>query len=143
VSDFAGTLSWTKPPQSAPYPAGFTATIAALGSYYQIPPKGQLLLPINPNSSGDAVGTVHVGNTAIALLPESVTISPADKVTVTPPSSTFALTLSRSTGYISGRFLAPGDRTETAYKGVIFQKQTIAQGLFLRDSMSGYVELGQ
>lgn len=141
VSDFAGALAWTKPAQAGASSTGFTGTISALGSFYQPPPKGELLLPLNVDSNGDAHATVLLGSATSSAVSESITITPADKVTVSPADPSFALTLTRSTGYFSGRFGQAGE-PNAAFKGVIFQKQNIAQGLFIRKSQSGYVEIG-
>jgi hypothetical protein len=71
-----------------------------------------------------------------------VVLSPSDRIAFTPPDPTVQLTLDRLTGYFSGSFEAPGTRTLTPFKGVLFLKQNIAQGLFTHQSLTGYVELG-
>jgi len=143
VSDMAGTLAWSKPAQSGAYAGGFSGAVSAIGAFYQGPAKGQLLLPLNPDPDGDAQATVLLASAAAASVDKTISITPADKVTVEPADPTFALTLSRSIGYFSGHFVETGDKAATSFKGVIFEKQNVARGLFVRKLATGYVEIGQ
>jgi hypothetical protein len=75
-------------------------------------------------------------------LNESVTLNSGNALTLTPPiQDKLTITLTPSTGVFKGTFVYPGQKTPTAFGGVLFQDQVIGEGFFLGPNGSGTVNL--
>ena len=140
TSDFDGSATWIKPGTAGPVYGGmFNTTVTVLGSKYTPPATNHCVLAFS-NTSPNAVFTATGGNLSSSSLTESITLSPANKVSgpLVDPHK-LKLTIITSSGLFFGSFL-DGAATR-ACNGVIFQKQNFGAGYFLGTSESGPVTL--
>jgi hypothetical protein len=130
----AAVLSWineTNSSRTAVYRSGFTnQDVTLTGGLY----VSTNTLPTN------LTATLEGGDLPFAIT-NGVTISARDKITLTNSSdetNKLKLTITKSTGVISGSFANPVNPKKTIkVNGVILQGQTNAQGYFLGTNQSG------
>lgn len=117
VSDFDGTVNWTRPSAS-------TAELAAVGSRYDAPEKFERMLNL-ANLAGNAVLTADTATPLDWLF----TINSANVATPLTTNGV-SLKLTPKTGAMSGAFIPPGETKPTKFTGVVFQKQNMGEGYF-------------
>ncbi len=128
-----GTLLWQKPATSKGlYKAGFTGSIAALGSRWTAPAKNTAALDITN-------WNLAIGNgVLVPPLTGTVTLSPANLFI--PPVPGTKLTLAPKTGLLSGSF--PGASGKPVkFNGALLQSQRIGRGVFALPDKTGPVTL--
>jgi hypothetical protein len=118
-----GQLDWRKPTQVSA--AGFAQALTLDGSTYIAPLAGLRALAIQ-----DANGTLECSLDG-ALYPNPLHLSTRNLFTVDLPNSThLALTLTKLTGAVTGRFYDPVARKYRALNGVILQAQGEFSGFY-------------
>jgi len=127
-------LSWinaTNSSRTASYRLGFTNQEATI--------TGGIYVPTNPLPSG--LSAILLGSDLLIAITNGVDFSAGDKITLTNrlnETNKLTLTMTKSTGVISGSFANPAKPTQTIrVNGVILQAQTNAQGYFLGTNQSG------
>jgi hypothetical protein len=141
VSDLDGDLAWLKPPQtSGLYPGGFSGTARLEAAHYFPPAAGQPVLMVSA-----AAINAHVTLTSTSLaapLLYDVKLGATDTAQVTPPNAEhLALRIARTSGLLSGSFVAPGGSTPTSITGVVQLKQQRGRGLFTGAAAAGALDL--
>ena len=142
VSDFNGTLHWTKSVAAGGplYATGFDLEVDLMGSRFVPPVAGHRVLNLE-NSAQNSVIFLGEGNFGPSLnFPATLDASNIVRTAVTTPRA-FKLTIKPSTGLFSGSFLHPATSTTAVFSGVVFQKQNLATGFFPGSDKSGYVSL--
>ncbi len=159
TSDLDGTLRWSRPSHSGSlYPDGFDDDVAAIGSRYQAPADGQLILPLANGSNefqvlldGDDVGDREI---AFGFLRPSSTTGAAEGVTLdtyglgrgtvsfSPVSLPVKFNPLHGPGLFSGTFIDLILKRRISYKGVVFQKQNFGAGFFVGKHTTGEAVLG-
>jgi uncharacterized delta-60 repeat protein len=140
TNDIAGHLVWTKPGgvTGAFYRGGFTNEVETLGSIYTPPPSGSPALNL-----ANGVVLLEGGNLTMRSM-NNVTLDLSNKVTVTTTNANrLVLTLSVSSGTMSGSFFNSGTAKSSAIKGVLLQKANADGGFFLGTNQSGMVFFGK
>lgn len=138
-SDVSGLLLWTKPAGVAGtlYPTGFVNEVTTIGSRYIAPASG-----IRALNFSNSVVRLEGGNLA-APLTQDVSLNGFNKVTLlSAGTNKLAITLSTSSGLISGSFVNPQTLKKSVIKGVLLQKQNFGSGYFLGTNQSGSVFFG-
>jgi len=136
TSDFEGVLVWVKPGSVLDplYPAGFIASIDAVGSSFAKPklPTGILQLSASStvlleftegNLTAPQTGTARIRNVGAPVVQRPMR----------------SLTLSRRTGLFTGFFVFAPSGGSKVYRGVVLQKQNRGEGFFLGTDASGKV----
>jgi photosystem II stability/assembly factor-like uncharacterized protein len=133
-----GLVNWTKLglPVTNSYPGGFIIESEAVGSSF-LKTNGQPVLPLGTNGLG-ALIFANAGLTN-ALFNE-VKVDEKGKYTLTGTNEA-SFSLNTSSGLFEGKFRAPGDKTNTTYKGAIIQNQNRGSGYFLRSQQAGRASL--
>ncbi|MGO8696665.1 MAG: beta strand repeat-containing protein [Limisphaerales bacterium] len=136
----ASALSWineTNSSKTAVYRSGFTNQNATVMGGLYVP---SLALPVNFN-------VILEGGDLPFAITNGVTLAPSDKISLTnavDETNKLKLTVTKSTGVISGSFANPSNPKQTIkVNGVILQGQTNAQGYFLGTNQSGTSQLDQ
>jgi len=133
ASALSGMLYWFRPEGKTPavYQPGFTNTATVMGSSYYSADKPLLAL-----TNGQV--TLDGGNLPFTLT-NQIILEPNGTITVSPPNTNkLALTISKTTGAISGSFANPSNPKQTVkINGVLLQNHTNAAGYFLGTSQSG------
>jgi len=131
ASTLGGVLSWMRPAGPSPivYTSGFTNLSSVLGSRYHVT-TGVPVLALNNGHS------VLGGLAAGATLSEAVSINDDNVLQVVAGADDLTLTLTKSTGLITGSFHFPVTGIVTPIHGVILQAQSQAQGYWLGPSQS-------
>jgi hypothetical protein len=138
ISDFNGTLHWTKPesPAEAFYPAGFDLALDILGSKFASPLNGRLILNFNSTDGRSVLGFSR-GNLSELILKETVLSAQNKLIISNPGAESPRLAFTNSSGLFSGSFTPPGAGKRTPFAGVVFQKQAIASGHFNGSNQTG------
>lgn len=129
ATDSTAALKWFRPfLDSQHYPYGWPEGVKLdlLGAKYTAV-GGQSVLPglDDPSRLADLQFASGPFDTAIGRL---VSISIADQVTKLPASDpSYALSITRSSGLLSGSFVPPGTVTKLSFQGIIYQKGGAAQ----------------
>jgi hypothetical protein len=137
-SDFAGTLTWSKPALATSkfYPDGFATQPPIIGSRYQSPTNNtDRLLDL-----GAGAVQFTAGNLAESF-EHSIELGDDNKVS-TPGPNKLILTIVQPTGLFKGTVVAPGTSRSVPFKGALFQKGNYGGGFFLGTDQSGRVWLG-
>ena len=138
-SDFEGMLQWSRPPtpNDKIQTAGFFATLLTIGSKYVAPPARPAVLDLPKG----ATATLSDADLTPALT-KSLMLSPPNKfVVLDPGADKLSLSASATNGLLSGRFIHPKTGVSTEVHGVVFQKQNLGSGFFLRPSVIGSFEM--
>ena len=142
VSDFNGTLHWTKSDTAGGplYATGFDLEVDLMGSRFVPPVAGHRILNLE-NSPQNGVIFLGEGNFGPSLnFPATLLASNVVQTAATTPKA-FKFTITPSTGFFSGSFLHPATNKAAVFSGVVFQKQNLATGYFPGSDKSGYVSL--
>lgn len=129
-SDADAVLDWLKP--------GVFHANPGLAASLHAPVTGQHVLPGLTASVGSATATISGGGLVNDLV-KALTLDVKDKVT--PPAGDpekFTLTITRSTGLITGGFTPVGGKRLTV-NGVVHRKSNRMGGFFLNGVVSGHV----
>jgi hypothetical protein len=135
ASELGGTMYWFRPAGKTPsvYQSGFTNMASIVGSAYNPTDKPLLAL-----ANGQV--TLDGGDLPFAIT-NQITLSPSGTITVprtAENTNKLALTITKTTGAISGSFANPFNPKRTiTVKGVLLQNQTNAVGYFLGTNQSG------
>jgi len=136
-TDLSGLMNWFKRPQVAKYfPGGFTNESTIVGSLFTKPSATVPLL----NLTAAVVGLTN-GNLT-ADIANNVTLDAAGKVTNLDPNK-LKVSLSKSSGLMSGSVTPLAGGKAVKFKGAVLQKQARAAGYFLGTDASGRVSLGE
>jgi hypothetical protein len=132
ASTLGGMLSWMRPAGPSPtlYTSGFTNLTSVFGCRYQVT-NGIPALALNDGQ------TVLGGVAGGATLTEAVSINDDNILQVVAGADDLTLTLTKSTGLITGSYHFPGTGIVTPVHGVILQTQSQAEGYWLGPSQSG------
>jgi hypothetical protein len=129
-SDVSGDVVWIKKPQKAKYyPGGFTNDLFAVGFKYTKPSSGQSPLGATTGTftaQGDGLGSTYSS---------AVTISSNGKIT--GPGNSVKLSISPSTGILSGKFSPTGGAGSYTGRGIVLQRLDSVYGYFLGTSDAG------
>ena len=135
-SDFDGRLRWARPVRPADkfLTAGFFTTLPAIGSKY-------VAMPALLDLPAGATATLNDMDLNPALT-KSLALSSLNKFGVLDPGvDKFSLSATAANGLLSARFTHPKTGLSTKVHGVVFQKQNIGSGFFLRPGSVGSFEL--
>jgi hypothetical protein len=138
-SDVSGLLLWTKPAgiYGALYPTGFVCEVTTTGSRYVAPLAGSRVINLS-----NAVVRLEGGNLAESST-HAVYLSESNKVTpFSPGTNLLTISLSTSSGLISGSFIHPQSLKKSVIKGALLQRQNVGSGYFLGTNQSGSFSLG-
>ncbi len=124
-SSFRGDVSWIKAGN-----AGFTNLTTVIGSTYTPPATGIKVLNLNNSTVVLRGGNLSAPITNQALIGTGIT-----------GTNRLTVSISRTTGLLTGSFLHPDTRKPTQIKGVVLQQQNNARGFFLGTNQSGAVLL--
>ncbi len=160
VSDFDGTVNWFRPAlirifhapsafradyeiceltSSKIFGNGFTTQNILIGSDYSSSGKAPVLAV--PQREGNVVVNLANGDLENDLQ-EMATLEPNNQFVVTPSDTAkLRLSISGASGELKGSFIHPVTRRNTSHRGVVFQKQNLAQGYFLGTGQSGLVSV--
>jgi hypothetical protein len=121
-----GTVAWFRPPGLAnhAYPAGFAATLSAIGSRYT-------------NASpylGWSTGSAALFDNQCCTVTNNITLS-SNIISVVndfhnPATNKLVLNINNKTGLIAGHFQNPCSKTTNIIRGVFLQNQGIGVGYF-------------
>ena len=142
ISDFNGTLHWTKPesPSEAFYPAGFHLALDVLGSKFVPPLNGRRVLNFNDNGGQGVLGFSR-GNLTDVLLNDLV-LATNNRVSFSTAGPVAPIvSIGPTRGLIAGSFLHPVIGKRVPFAGVVFQKQSIASGHFKGTNQTGLAVL--
>ena len=142
VSDFDGSMLWSKNPlpSSKSYPGGFSLTPGLIGSAYTAPAKGGRALDSLPEGPENARLTLAASSLPGGGFSRLMTWHDTNKLTHAGPE-TLSVWVAPSNGALTGRFHDRASKLLVLFRGVIFQKQGLAGGCFLRDHQTGYVHI--
>jgi len=132
-----GVVDWIKPsrPKDSYYPNGFQTRFTTLGSLFQPPITGQTVIKLGAR-------TLALQDTDVQLSKTLELNSPSRFTVLNPDADKLSITISTSTGLISGKFLSnPVTGVWTALHAVILQGQDDGAGFFLENHQSGDLEL--
>lgn len=140
VSDFDGSMLWSKNPlpSSKSYPGGFSLNPGLIGSAYTAPAKGGRALDSLPEGPENARLTLAASSLPGGGFSRLMTWHGTNKPTHAGPE-TLSVWVAPSNGALTGRFHDRAGKLLVLFRGVIFQKQGLAGGCFLRDHQTGYV----
>jgi hypothetical protein len=138
TTDVSGLMNWFKRTQVAKYfPGGFTNESMIVGSRFIAPTGTNRLLALSTAVAGFTNGNL------VADFANDVTVDAAGKVT-NQDLNKLKLSLSRSSGLMSGSVTPPGATKAIPFKGAILQKQNRGSGYFLNGTnASGRVSLDE
>jgi hypothetical protein len=133
-TDADGTdIRWIKLPRPKDkyYPAGFQITTPSQGSKFIAPKTGQTALPA-------IEGTVELSDgNLVEPMSNSFKIDKNKFLITGGASNKLTLTLTTTSGLLSGSFKPPGQKNTLLVKGAIIQKTTHAHGFFLGTNQGG------
>ncbi len=137
TDDLHGDLSWIRPAMAVPkfYPGGFTNTD-------QIVTGSRYVAPVGPNrvlnlTNGAAEFT---GGNLSASFTNSVTLGANNKV-INNGANKLTFSISLPNGGFNGLATPPGGSKSVPFRGVLFQKQNAAFGIFSGTNETGAVRL--
>jgi len=128
-SDLNGTIRWYKPATGSPQ---ILCAIAAYGSAYD-PTAAPILALTKP-----ATFTITGGGLNVAPTPKTFTLSGSNKLLLQPGSTGLTLSFTTATGHMAGVFTDAAGQTH-GYSGVVFQRGTSGNGLFIANGKAGSV----
>jgi len=137
-----GSLKWIKPQQSkGAYPAAINTTVDVSGGFYQPPATGGSVLPGFKTGTLELSDTAGLSPTGKTPLDQAVTLDSAALKLTPPVKDKLTVAITPATGIFKGTFVYPGQKTPTAYIGVLIQSQTEGEGFFVGPNGSGTVSL--
>ncbi|HVM46617.1 MAG TPA: Ig-like domain-containing protein [Candidatus Acidoferrum sp.] len=131
-SDFTGVLTWLKPPLSSGsvYTNGFTQQVEAYGLRYTSPARGRRVLNFT------YADVVLSGGNLSQSITNQVLLGTNNVVTNLSPNG-LTMTVTSSSGLVSGTVMDPATATSIPWKGVVLQGWNLASGYFLGTNQSG------
>jgi hypothetical protein len=137
-SDVSGLLLWTKPAGAGViYPAGFVSDVTTIGSRYLAPSSGNRALNFS-----NSVVRLEGGNLTAPLTHDAF-LNEFNKVSLLSVGpDRLAISLSTSSGLLSGSFINPQTLKKSVIKGALLQRQNVASGCFLGTNQSGSFHFG-
>ncbi len=137
-SDLSGRFNWDKvgDPRDKTFPNGFTVFGSQLlGSAYVVPAPGQRVL--SGFVSSNATLNLDGGNFQTPFPAKTMGITDRNKVTISPVGADLlALSVTTSTGALSGTFIHPVTGAKTKIAGVVLQKTQRGAGVFIGSTRS-------
>ncbi len=135
TSSFAGQASWFRVgPDGKLYKSGFTNSVDVLGSSFVAGKAGNPVLAATNYTLTLSGGGLAADRTV------GLTLTSAGKfLTNTGNDLKLTLSLSPSTGVLTGSFVDPQTHVKVAIKGVILQQQNSAAGFFVSTNATGTV----
>ncbi len=133
-----GAVRWTKPARLADhlFPAAFATALDVVGARYTPPKAGIPALEVTATLNNSALQLT--GGDLQNDVQQSATLLPTNLVAITSPQlPKLALTITVSTGRITGSFTHPVTKLASRINGVILQDRNAATGFFLGQSASG------
>jgi hypothetical protein len=140
VSDLDGTVNWFRPaqPGAAFFENGFVTQTTMIGSGYGASPGS----PVLEVSDAEENVVINLGDGDLeSELQQPATLGTANKLVVPPSSENLRAAISTISGALKGSFIHPVTGRITRHRGVIFQKQNLAEGYFLGAEQSGFVSI--
>jgi hypothetical protein len=132
-TDFDGLFNWFKQTQTAKYyPGGFTNEAMIAGSRFVTPTATNLLIDITNGIVGFTNGNLTTNFT------NHVMLDAGGKV-FNQGTNKLSLSISKSSGTLSGSVTPPGGGKAVSFKGALLQKQNGGSGFFLGTNASGRV----
>jgi hypothetical protein len=117
------------------YPGGFTNSVIITGSTFA--PANNAALLGQPS-----LEVILDGADLSGAISNSVTPSPNGKITVGAGTiSGLKMSVSPSSGIVTGSFTDPATQKSTAIKGIVFQQETNAAGFFISGTNGGFFYL--
>ncbi len=140
VSDLDGIVNWFRPSQPGAtfFENGFVTQTTLIGSGYGASPGS----PVLEVSDGEENVVINLGDGDLTTeLQQPARLGTANKLVVPPSSENLRASISTSSGALKGSFIHPVTGRTTKHRGVIFQKQNLAEGYFLGAEQSGFVSV--
>jgi WD40 repeat protein len=143
-SDMDGNITWMRRPSNGRFSAGFSMNTSFLASsIITSPPPGinSLLIPPAANNVSVTIGGADTASDTVF----DATLTGGNQLIPDSFGSGFGLQLSfHPNGLVSGQFFHPDTAQLIGFAGIIFQKQHMAAGFWLRGpEMSGYITVQQ
>lgn len=141
VSDLDGTVNWFRPAMSNSkiFADGFKTQTSLIGSAY----SRAAGTPVLEVPAGEDNVLVNFGAGGLeSELQHPATLEPNNQIIVSQTSDEkVRVGVTPTTGALRGSFIHPVTRRMTSHRGVVFQKQNLAEGYFLSTSESGFVSV--
>lgn len=128
-----GDLRWIKSAGGANYQQGFAAKLSVVGSAFH-PHAGDLGINVNGGSM------VLSGGKLPANIVKPIVGTGLNTIVCQNDSSTAKLQVKPTLGTFSGKIVQDG--TTVTVKGITMQDQSVATGYFIRNGVSGRVQIG-
>jgi hypothetical protein len=143
ISDLGATLQWNKPAQrgNSRYRAGFGTQVGLFGSHYVFE-RGREALIFSDSKNGRAEIDFTGGNLA-SPLQQVVDVSDRDRLAIAHPNrDRLKLKITTKNGFITGHFdFSFPPKSGSRVTGVVFQKQNLAEGIFVGPTLVGSFSL--
>jgi hypothetical protein len=139
TNGFDGMAVWIKQAGGSAkyyYPGGFTNQMDISGAVYQKPLAGHRALDW---ANGQGMALLNGGSLSTATA-TPITIDSNNRLTSSSDPS-LKLSVSSSSGLVTGSFLSPTTGKKVSFQGAVFQNRKLARGYFLDSSQSGQVSL--
>ena len=139
ISDLDGTVNWFRPSDSRAklFMNGFATATTLVGSRYE-QSFGSPVLTV-PEIEDNILVNLDHGDLESGLQ-QPVTLGPNNRFTITDAGEEkLRIAVSASSGSLQGSFIHPVTGKTTKHRGIIFQKQNLAEGYFLGTAQSGVV----
>ncbi|MEO7298720.1 MAG: Ig-like domain-containing protein, partial [Verrucomicrobiota bacterium] len=141
ISDLDGTVNWFRPAMAGAnvFPDGFVTQTTLLGSFYT-PSPGTAVLSV-PNQEDNVLINLDNDDENVRLR-QPATLDANNKIVV-PQANTEKInaSISGTKGLLKGSFIHPLTGVKTSHRGVVYQKQNVAEGYFLGSGQSGIVSV--
>ncbi len=141
VSDLDGAVNWFRASSSTAkiFAGGFDSETTLIGSGYT-KPSGAPVLSV-PAGEGNVLLNFGDGNLE-SELQHPATLEANNKFVINQASNEkIRVSISAVSGSLKGSFVHPVTGRPTNHRGVVFQKQNLAEGYFLGDSQAGFVSV--
>jgi hypothetical protein len=128
ANDVEGVVSWIKPANAKAgiFKTGFSVTLTSSGSIFTVPRRDESF-----TSAEEASVTVQHGNLNSAFV-NTLKIDSRGRVAVdSPVLNRLSLSVSRSTGLMTGSFQITGSSVKQVFSGAFLQKQARGAGFFI------------
>jgi hypothetical protein len=135
TTNLTGTVAWIQNANATNvfYPGGFTNVTRIEGSGFLPPASGHAIL-------GLPVSQLLLGGAEFPQpLTNSLTLSTANKVTISPNPYGVKLTITTATGLFTGSFLNPVTGLTNLFNGTLLQNQNLGAGEFVSTDKIGAV----
>ena len=141
VSDLDGTVNWFRPPDSRAkvLSDGFAAETTLIGSRHSSV-NGTPILNV-PEGENNLMVNLENGDLENELRRPFTLGANNQMKTSEPTEERLRVSMTASSGAFRGSFVHPATRKNATFRGVVFQKQNMAQGFFLGSTQSGVVSL--